>query len=509
MAFPVPRRSNPMITCPTPLPAKDRILLGHGSGGKLSADLLRDVFLPVFRSPVLGRLDDQAVLQIGAERLAFTTDSFVVKPLFFRGGDIGSLAVHGTINDLAMGGAEPLYLSAAIILEEGLSIDLLARIAESMGKAAEAAGIEIVTGDTKVVEKGSGDGVFINTTGIGRVPPGIHLSAANARPGDLVLLSWFLGDHGITILSERQDIGFDAPIESDSAALHTLVRDMLAASPAIRCMRDPTRGGLSSAINEIAALARVGVELNEPAIPVREVVRGACELLGFDPLYVANEAKLVAIAPTHAPPPAGPPARPHRHGARQASRHGHHENRLRHHPNRRHAPRRPTPEDLLMLWHKAPPCASERSSEVPACSTCHMKVLTFLLFSSSLAAAGPLLTVGPNGRFATVQAAVDAAAPHSVIHIAAGVYKERVVVPYAKPFLTFRGDDPGTTVITNNSHTGLPGPKGPINTFATPTVFIQANDFTAENLTFENSAGNRGQADRKSTRLNSSHAHIS
>jgi hydrogenase expression/formation protein HypE len=196
-----------------------------------------------------------------------------------------------------MGGAEPLYLSAAFILEEGLSIDVLARITESMGKAAESAGIEIVTGDTKVVEKGKGDGVFINTTGIGRVRPGIHLSAANARPGDLVLLSGYLGDHGIAILSERQDIGFDAPIESDSAALHTLVRDMLAASPAIRCMRDPTRGGLSSAVNEIASLAKVGVELNEPAIPVREVVRGACELLGFDPLYVANEGKLVAIVP--------------------------------------------------------------------------------------------------------------------------------------------------------------------------------------------------------------------
>jgi len=291
-----------MITCPTPLPAKDRILLGHGSGGKLSTDLLRDVFLPVFRSPVLGRLDDQAALQIGAERIAFTTDSFVVKPLFFPGGDIGSLAVHGTVNDLAMGGAQPLYLSAAFIIEEGFPISTLARIAQSMGNAAEAAGIEIVTGDTKVVEKGKGDGVFINTTGIGRIPDGIHLSAANARPGDLVLLSGFLGDHGITILSARQDLGFDAPVESDSAALHTLVRDMLAASTAIRCMRDPTRGGLSSAINEIAALANVGVELDEPCIPVREVVRGACELLGFDPLYVANEGKLVAIvAPESAP----------------------------------------------------------------------------------------------------------------------------------------------------------------------------------------------------------------
>ena len=221
-----------------------------------------------------------------------------MKPLFFRGGDIGSLAVHGTVNDLAMGGAEPLFLSAAFIIEEGLSMDDAARaLLIPWAGAAEAAGIEIVTGDTKVVEKGSGDGVFINTTGIGRVRPGVQLSAVNARPGDMVLLSGYLGDHGIAILSERQDIGFDAPIESDSAALHTLVRDMLAAAPDIRCMRDPTRGGLSSAINEIAALAKVGVELNETAIPIREVVRGACELLGFDPLYVANEGKLVAIVP--------------------------------------------------------------------------------------------------------------------------------------------------------------------------------------------------------------------
>jgi len=194
------------------------------------------------------------------------------------------------VNDLAMGGAEPLYLSAAFILEEGLSIDLLARIAESMGKAAEAAGIEIVTGDTKVVEKGKGRWRLHQHHGH-RPSAARHPSLrANARPGDLVLLSGYLGDHGITILSERQDIGFEAPIESDSAALHTLVRDMLDASPAIRCMRDPTRGGLSSAINEIAVLAKVGVELNEPAIPVREVVRGACELLGFDPLYVATKA---------------------------------------------------------------------------------------------------------------------------------------------------------------------------------------------------------------------------
>jgi hydrogenase expression/formation protein HypE len=291
-----------MITCPTPLPAKDRILLGHGSGGKLSAELLRDVFLPVFRSPVLSRLDDQAILAVDAGRLAFTTDSFVVKPLFFPGGDIGSLAVHGTINDLAMGGAEPLFLSAAFIIEEGFAIAELARIAASMAAAAEAAGIEIVTGDTKVVEKGKGDGVFINTTGIGRVRNGMHLSAASGRPGDLILLSGYLGDHGIAILSAREELGFDAPVESDSAALHTMVRDMLDASAAIRCMRDPTRGGLSSTLNEIAGQSRVGIELNETAIPVREAVRGACELLGFDPLYVANEGKLVAIAPPEAAP---------------------------------------------------------------------------------------------------------------------------------------------------------------------------------------------------------------
>jgi len=284
-----------MTSCPTPLETKDRVLLGHGSGGRLSAELLRDVFLKVFRSPVLGRLDDQAVLEIGGERIAFTTDSFVVQPLFFRGGDIGSLAVHGTVNDLAMGGAEPLYLSAAFILEEGLSTEILARVADSMARAAGAAGIEIVTGDTKVVEKGKGDGLFINTTGIGRVPPGVNLSATNMRPGDRVLLSGFIGDHGIAILSERESIGFETAISSDSAALHTLVRDLLRAAPGIRVMRDPTRGGVSSTTNELAAKAGLGIELIETAIPVREEVRGACELLGFDPLYVANEGKLIAI----------------------------------------------------------------------------------------------------------------------------------------------------------------------------------------------------------------------
>jgi hydrogenase expression/formation protein HypE len=281
-----------------PLAPRDRIVLGHGSGGRLSADLLRDVFLPYFRSPILNRLDDQAVLEINGARVAFTTDSFVVKPLFFRGGDIGSLAVNGTVNDLAMGGATPLYLSAGFILEEGLEIELLRRAAESMGRAAEAIPVEIVTGDTKVVEKGKGDGLFINTTGIGLVPEGVRLSPALVRPGDRVLLSGTIGDHGIAILAEREGLEFSTDLASDCAPLHGLVAAMLAASLDIRTMRDPTRGGLSSALNEIAARAGVGVTIEESAIPVREEVRGACEMLGLDPLYVANEGKLVAfVAP--------------------------------------------------------------------------------------------------------------------------------------------------------------------------------------------------------------------
>ena len=279
---------------------KDRIVLGHGSGGKLSAELLRDVFLPFFHSPILNRLDDQAVFEINGARLAFTTDSFVVKPLFFRGGDIGSLAVYGTVNDLAMGGATPLYLSAGFILEEGLEIETLRRAAESMGRAADAIPVEIVTGDTKVVEKGSGDGLFINTTGIGLVPEGVRLSPSLVRPGDRVLLSGPIGDHGIAILAEREGIQFSTDLASDCAPLHGLVAAMLAASLEIRAMRDPTRGGLSSALNEIASRAGVGITIEESAIPVREEVRGACEMLGLDPLYVANEGKLVAFVAPHA-----------------------------------------------------------------------------------------------------------------------------------------------------------------------------------------------------------------
>jgi len=285
------------ITCPAPMPAKDTILLGHGSGGTLSADLIRDIFLPAFHNPMLDRLDDQAIVRVNGARLAFTTDSFVVKPLFFPGGDIGSLAVHGTVNDLAMGGARPLFLSVAFILEEGLSIESLRRVVQSMREAAVAAGVSIVTGDTKVVEKGSGDQLFINTTGIGIVPEGVDISANRARPGDKVLLSGTIGDHGIAILAQREGLEFESLIESDSAALHTVVAEMLEVTKEVRCMRDPTRGGLSSALNEIAAQSKVGIELIEREIPVREEVRGACEMLGLDPLYVANEGKLIAIVP--------------------------------------------------------------------------------------------------------------------------------------------------------------------------------------------------------------------
>jgi hydrogenase expression/formation protein HypE len=288
------------FTCPAPIATRDTVLLGHGSGGKLSAELLRDVFLPVFANPVLAKLEDQAVLEVAGARLAFTTDSFVVKPLFFRGGDIGSLAVHGTVNDLAMGGARPLALSAAFILEEGFPMADLRRITESMARAAAEAGVSIVTGDTKVVERGSGDGVYINTTGIGLVADGVNASAANARPGDAVVLSGAIGDHGATILTEREGLALEGALTSDSAPLNGLVEAILAVTRDVRAMRDPTRGGLASTLNEIAGQSRVGIEVREKAIPVHAGVRGACEVLGLDPLYVANEGKMVAIVPAEA-----------------------------------------------------------------------------------------------------------------------------------------------------------------------------------------------------------------
>ncbi|HZV01714.1 MAG TPA: hydrogenase expression/formation protein HypE [Planctomycetota bacterium] len=283
--------------CPSPVGRYDRIVLGHGSGGRLTQDLVNRVFLPAFDNPVLAALEDQATVAVDGARVALTTDSFVVRPLFFPGGDIGSLAVHGTVNDLAVGGATPLFLAAAFILEEGLPVADLERIAASMRRACDEAGVALVTGDTKVVDKGKGDKVFITTTGIGRVPPGLALSVANARPGDAVLVSGTLGDHGIAIMSVREGLAFETVLESDSASLASLTRALLEASPRIRCMRDPTRGGLASATNEIAAASRVGIELDETAIPVRPEVRGACEILGLDPLYVANEGKLVAVVP--------------------------------------------------------------------------------------------------------------------------------------------------------------------------------------------------------------------
>ena len=288
------------FVCPAPIATKDTVLLGHGSGGKLSAELLRDVFLPALANPVLSRLEDQAVIEVGGLRLAFTTDSFVVKPLFFRGGDIGSLAVHGTVNDLAMGGARALALSAAFILEEGFPLADLRRIADSMAEAARRVGVSIVTGDTKVVERGSGDGVYINTAGIGLVAEGLYLSAAGARPGDAVILSGAIGDHGVAILTAREGLELDGGIESDSAPLNTLVDSILAVCREVRAMRDPTRGGLASTLNEIAAQSHVGIELREEAIPLHDGVRGACEVLGLDPLYVANEGKMVAIVPEEA-----------------------------------------------------------------------------------------------------------------------------------------------------------------------------------------------------------------
>ena len=284
-----------ILSCPPLLGTTDRVLLAHGSGGKMSSDLLQKIFLPAFDNPILKALNDQAVLNVGGARLAFTTDSFVVKPLFFPGGSIGDLSVNGTVNDLAMAGATPLFLSAAFIIEEGFSLDMLSRVVDSLQRAARIAGVAVVTGDTKVVEKGAADGLFINTSGLGSVPPGVVLSADRARPGDRVLLSGSIGDHGIAVMAQREGIEFESAIVSDTASLHSLVAVMMRASSEIRCMRDPTRGGVSSTCNEIATQSGVGMELDESTILVRDEVRGACELLGLDPLYVANEGKLLAI----------------------------------------------------------------------------------------------------------------------------------------------------------------------------------------------------------------------
>lgn len=288
-------KSLPGASCPLPDTHHEHIVLGHGSGGKLSAQLIESVFLPAFANPLLDKLDDQAVLEIGGSRLAFTTDSFVVTPIFFPGGDIGHLAINGTVNDLAMSGARPLYLAAAFILEEGLATEDLKRVVQSMSFAAKAAGVKLVAGDTKVVNKGKGDQLFIATTGIGLIEKPVNISASNAKPGDKIILSGYIGDHGMAILTQRENLTFEGVIESDCAALHTLVADMLDASLDIHCLRDATRGGVATVLNEIAKQSNVGMMLCESNIPVRDTVRGACEILGLDPMYVANEGKLVAI----------------------------------------------------------------------------------------------------------------------------------------------------------------------------------------------------------------------
>ena len=290
----------PGLVCPTPLADHKRILLGHGSGGKLTADLVRDLFLPAFHNQYLARLDDQAVLPFNGTRVAFTTDAFVVTPLFFPGGDIGTLAVNGTVNDLAMSGARPLYIAAAFILEEGLEVDELSRIVDSMRRAALAAGVQLVTGDTKVVDRGKGDKIFITTTGLGVVEGPAVIAADRARPGDKIIVSGTVGDHGTAILSRREHLEFEGAIESDTAALHTLVAAMLEASDQIHCLRDPTRGGVATTLNELAAASGVGLEIDEETIPVKESVKGACEILGLDPLYIANEGKLVALVAAEA-----------------------------------------------------------------------------------------------------------------------------------------------------------------------------------------------------------------
>lgn len=292
----LPRRAHPR-----PLDiASGRIDLTHGGGGRAMAQLVDELFVAAFDNEALNQRNDQAAFEVPPEllrggRMVMTTDGYVISPLFFPGGDIGSLAVHGTVNDVAMAGARPISLSAGFIIEEGFPLSDLKRIVESMAKASRDAGVPVVTGDTKVVEKGKGDGIFITTAGIGMVPPGVEISGDKARPGDAILVSGTMGDHGVAVMSQRESLGFETEICSDSAALHTMVAEMVAAVPGIRVLRDPTRGGLAATLNEIAAQSGVGMRIEEGLVPVRPQVLGACELLGLDPLYVANEGKLICI----------------------------------------------------------------------------------------------------------------------------------------------------------------------------------------------------------------------
>ena len=295
--------------CPLPLPHQDGIVLGHGSGGRMTQELIQRVFTPRFSNAALLQGNDAALLTLPAAanlrgRLSVSTDSHIVSPLFFPGGDIGRLAVCGTVNDVAMLGAEPLYLTAGFILEEGLAIETLERVAASMQAAALEAGVTIVAGDTKVVEKGKADGLFINTAGVGWVPEGRSIGGQEARPGDEVLLSGTLGDHGIAVLAARGELGFETHVTSDTAPLNHLIAEVIKAAPHVHVLRDPTRGGLATTLNEIAAQSQVGVWLDETTLPIQPAVRAVCEMLGFDPLYLANEGKVIVIVPREEAPAA-------------------------------------------------------------------------------------------------------------------------------------------------------------------------------------------------------------
>jgi hydrogenase expression/formation protein HypE len=289
------------LVCPIPLPHNQKIVLGHGSGGRMSYELISKIFLPPFDNPILRSGDDAGIMIVPnnssgvASRLAISTDSHVVMPLFFPGGDIGRLAICGTVNDVAMMGASPLYLTAGFVLEEGLEIDILRMVVDSMHLAALEANVQIIAGDTKVVQNGKADGLYINTTGIGFIPAGVNISGSGAKPGDVVIVSGTIGDHGIAVLAARGELHFDTQITSDVAPLNGLVKSMLEATNEIHVLRDPTRGGLATSLNEIAVQSKVGIRIYEGTIPVKPAVSAACEMLGFDPLYVANEGKLIAI----------------------------------------------------------------------------------------------------------------------------------------------------------------------------------------------------------------------
>jgi hydrogenase expression/formation protein HypE len=303
-------------SCPRPLGTQGVIQLAHGGGGRRMRELIDGVLRPAFDSPILATRHDSAVLSLGGQRLAFTTDSYVVSPLFFPGGDIGTLAVNGTINDLSMAGAVPAYLSVGLIIEEGLAIDTLERVVASMRQAAQDAAVQIVTGDTKVVDRGKGDGLFINTAGLGLVPAGTDVSPARVRPGDAILLSGDIGRHGMAVLSVREGLGFESPIESDCAPLAAIVAALVDTALDVHCLRDLTRGGLAAALNEIALDARVGITVEEAAVPVDGPVAAACEILGLDPLYVANEGRFIAFVAAPDAEPALRALRAHRSGTR-------------------------------------------------------------------------------------------------------------------------------------------------------------------------------------------------